>query len=224
MDMTATKVWELYEQGRAYNQRLRLYNIVETNTRFFSGDQWTNLPNTREIREHYKPVFNILKRVASLFIASMTSSGVAVHLEPLSFNADPDNAASFAEAEVENLLEKFKFEYRLRDALFDGAQTGDYAAHFYWDPDALPYGAGSSGSHRGEIRMELVDGISVMFGNPNIHSVEKQPYVILVGRDTIANLKAEKKAFRRRQSVYGGKAEDMTADITADMETRVRSG
>ena len=52
----------------------------------------------------------------------------------------------------DNLLEKFKFDYRLRDALFDGAVTGDYCAHFWYDPDALPYG-GAFGSHRGEIQM-----------------------------------------------------------------------
>ena len=39
-----------------------------------------------------------------------------------------ENAAAFATAEVENLLEKFKMEYRVREALYDGAQTGDYCA------------------------------------------------------------------------------------------------
>ena len=50
-------------------------------------------------------------------------------------------------------------EYRIREALFDGAQTGDYCAHFYWDAAAVPYG-GALGDAAGEIAMELVDGVA----------------------------------------------------------------
>ncbi len=81
-------------------------------------------------------------------------------------------------------------DFRIRDALFDGAQTGDYCAHFWWDPEAVPYG-GAFGDVRGEIRMELVDGINVMFGNPNTPDVERQPYILIVGRATVEELKKE---------------------------------
>jgi len=129
-------------------------------------------------------------------VASLTSSGININFEPLSYYdggdvADPDSdAAQFANAEVRNLLEKFKMDYRVRDALFDGAQTGDYCAHFYFDPDALPYG-GAFGTYQGEIMMEMVDGLNVMFGNPNTPLVEKQPYILIVGRDTCDNLSWE---------------------------------
>ena len=203
-----TVAWELYEQGRNYNMSLQpnQYNTVKTNTEFFIGNQWLHLPNTPAMRSLPKPTFNILKRVASLFIASLTSSGVTVHFEPLAYydggnRVDPDHsAAQFAEAEVANLFEKCKFEYRIREALFDGAQTGDYCAHLYFDPDELPYG-GMLGPHRGEIKMELVDGINVMFGNPNDNRVQTQPYILIVGRDTVEHLKWEAERYRKN----GGK-------------------
>ena len=203
-----TVAWELYEQGRNYNMSLQpnQYNTVKTNTEFFIGNQWLHLPNTPAMRSLPKPTFNILKRVASLFIASLTSSGVTVHFEPLAYydggnQVDPDHsAAQFAEAEVANLFEKCKFEYRIREALFDGAQTGDYCAHLYFDPDELPYG-GMLGPHRGEIKMELVDGINVMFGNPNDNRVQTQPYILIVGRDTVEHLKWEAERYRKN----GGK-------------------
>jgi len=192
-----TRAWELYEQGRMYNERLvpSQYSLVRTNTEFFIGNQWLNLPDTAAMRGLPKPTFNILKRVASLFVASLTSSAVTVRFEPLAYykggKADADQeTAAFANAEVQNLLDKFKFDYRLREALFDGAQTGDYCAHFWFDPTATPYG-GALGRHRGEIRMELVDGIQVLFGDPACREVQKQPYILIVGRDTVANLKRE---------------------------------
>lgn len=217
-----TKAWERYERGRDYNNRLtpNQYDLVNTNIEFFAGNQWRNLPGTRAMSKLPKPVFNIIKRVASLFVASLTSSAASVSFDELSYYSasaihgvaggggdsmpggmgggegttgeDEENAAAIATAEVQNLLEKFKMEYRLREALFDGAQTGDYCAHFWWDSEAIPYG-GAFGPYRGEIRMELVDGINVMFGNPGTGDVERQPYILIVGRDTVANLEAERR-------------------------------
>lgn len=202
-----TAAWEYYERGRAYNRSLDpdQYRLVHTNTEFFSGNQWLHIQDSPAMSRLSRPTFNIIKRVASLFIASLTSSGVTINFEPLSFYdgenlRDPSsNASVCATAEVRNLLEKFKMDYRVREALFDGARTGDYCAHFYWNPDARPYG-GAFGEHRGEIEMELVDGINVMFGNPGCPYVEKQPYILIVGRDTVENLKWEARRCRKGAS------------------------
>ncbi len=203
LENNQTLAWKLYEQGRDYNNRLtpNQYQLVETNTEFFAGNQWLHLPDTPAMRGLPKPTFNILKRVASLFVASLTSSGVALHVEPLDCLADSDSvreAAEIADAEIANLLEKLKIEYRIRDALFDGAQTGDYCAHFYFDPEAAPY-SGAFGNRRGEIKMELIDGINIMFGNPNCNQVENQPYILILGRDTVERLRDEAAYWRRRE-------------------------
>ena len=211
-----TLAWQRYEAGRSYNNRLspNQYSMVNANIEFFAGNQWHNVGMTPAMQRLPKPVFNIIKRVTSLFVASLTSSATSVSFDDLSYySGDPvedaekaalpgrrhggegsdANGASIATAEVQNLLEKFKMEYRLREALFEGAQTGDYCAHFFWNPDAVPYG-GAYGPYRGEIEMELVQGLNVMFGNPNISNVEKQPYILIVGRDTVKNLEQERKA------------------------------
>ena len=203
-----TVAWERYEQGRTYNTRLvpSQYDLVNTNVEFFAGNQWLNLSQTGAMQKLPKPTFNIIKRVASLFVASLTSSAASISFDGFGGSGetqrgwDGESAATIATAEVQNLLEKFKMDYRIREALFDGAQTGDYCAHFYWDPEAIPYG-GAFGKHRGEIRMELVDGINVMFGNPNVANVEKQPYILIVGRDTVENLEAERRAHSNEKNL-----------------------
>ena len=200
MNDYAKDAWKYYEYGRLYNNNLipNQYTMVNTNQEFFIGNQWIHMPDNPAMRRLAKPTFNIIKRVTSLFVASLTSSNTTISFEPLSYQNDGE-AAAFATAEVRNLLEKFKMDYRIRDALFDGAITGDYAAHFYWNPEARPYG-GAFGEYKGEIEMELLDGINVMFGNPNCRDVEKQPYILIVGRDTVENLKRE--AIYWRQNAY----------------------
>lgn len=227
-----TRAWELYELGRDYNERLtpNQYNLVETNTEFFIGNQWLRLPQTKAMAGLPKPVFNILKRVASLFIASLASSGTTMHFEPLAYYdgsnmADPGHdAASFANAAVDTLMEKFNFDYRIRDALFDGVVSGDYCAHFYFDPDKEPYGgAFTDRGVKGDIEMELLDGINVMFGNPNDRRVQTQPYIIVVGRDTVENLRWEAERFRANRDLYAsGKAgpgkQEMKYQLQPDAE------
>ena len=221
-----TLAWQRYEAGRRYNNSLvpNQYNVVNTNVEFFAGNQWLHLPQTAAMSRLPKPVFNIIKRVASLFVASLTSSGVTIQFDPLTYYDgenidDPEsNAAAIATAEVQNILEKVKMDYRVREALFDGAQTGDYCAHFYFDSDAMPYG-GAFGNYRGEIQMEMVDGINVMFGNPNLNNVERQPYIILVGRDTVHNLREEYKQHNGKK-----KAEYAEHLIQADSDYNEQAG
>ena len=224
-----TLAWEYYEKGRAYNNRLvpNQYRLVNTNIEFFAGNQWLHMPETPAMSRLPKPTFNVITRVTSLFVASLTSSATSISYEPLAYYdgnnvADPDSdAASFATSEVQNLLEKFKMDYRIRDAMFDGAQTGDYCAHFYWDPNALPYG-GAYGPYRGEIKMELVDGLNVMFGNPNNRNVEEQPYILLIGRDTVENLRAEAKRNQKFRPKDEGDFSDF--QIEPDYDTQWQAG
>lgn len=221
-----TKVWERYERGRSYNNRLtpNQYNLVNTNIEFFAGNQWLHLAQTPAMQKLPKPTFNIIRRVASLFVASLTSSAASISFDELSYysgdqldnadagtaatdgqdgrkEADDVNGAAVATAEVQNLLEKFKMDYRIREALFDGAQTGDYCAHFYWDAEAIPYG-GAFGPYKGAIQMELVDGINVMFGNPNTPDVESQPYILVIGRDTTEHLREEMKRHQKKSELF----------------------
>ena len=212
---TRRKLWDYYEYGRQYNNQLtpNQYNLVNTNIEFFAGNQWLHINETPAMQRLAKPTFNIIKRVTSLFVASLTSSNTTISFEPLSYYdgdnmKDPENnAAVIATAEVRNLFEKFKMEYRIREALFDGAQTGDYCMHFYWNPEAMPYG-GAFGPYKGEIEAELIDGINVMFGNPNTPKVEDQPYILILGRDTVENLKEEARLFAESDQKRGGTPEE----------------
>ena len=89
-----TRAWTLYETGRDYNcrQNPNQYNLVRTNTEFFIGNQWLNLPDTPAMRALPKPTFNILKRVASLFIASLTGNAFRMRVEPLFDASDADTS------------------------------------------------------------------------------------------------------------------------------------
>jgi len=202
--MDRTKDWELYEAGKRYNNSLtpNYYDTVNANLAFFNGDQWRNI--TAENMP--KPVFNIIKRVIQFFVASLTSADTKIQFEPLLYTDDNPtpqmvqeaDAAEIANAMVDNLFEKFEMSFKIRDALFDAAITGDACAHFIFNKNKRPYGAAYT-DVTGEIEMELVDGTNVYFGNANNPDVEKQPYIIISGRDMVENLKEEAKQYKSKE-------------------------
>jgi hypothetical protein len=203
-----TKDWQLYEAGKKYNNSLipNYYDTVDANLAFYQGDQWRNL----ETENMPKPVFNIIKRVITFFVASLTSTKTKIHFEPLThseMDEDPTNPSEIANAQVNNLFEKFKMDIKIKDALFDAAVTGDACAHFYFDMEKKPYGNAYK-DIKGEICMELVDGTNVFFGNANNARVDVQPYIIITGRDTIENLKEEAKRYKQQQQEIDGITED----------------
>jgi hypothetical protein len=207
-----TKDWELYEAGKQYNNRLEpnYYDTVNANLDFYAGNQWRNLPES----DMPKPVFNIIKRVTNFFVASLTTSKAKLHFEPLMLADNTPmqeiEAADVANAQTAMLFDKFKLEFKVRDALLDGAVTGDYCAHFYFDPTKRPYNYAPS--VQGEICMELVDGTNVFFGNANNHNVEAQPYIIISGRDTVENLREEARRYMRVDDETGGDLENIQPD------------
>jgi hypothetical protein len=199
-----TKDWQLYEAGKNYNNRLEpnYYDTVTANQEFFSGNQWRNL----QVEKLPQPVFNIIKRVITFFVASLTSSKTKLHFEPLTHSEVAEgelDPSDIANAQIQNLMEKFKMDFKIKDALFDAAITGDACAHLYFDMSKKPYGK-AFGDIQGEICLELVDGSNVFFGNANNSKVEGQPYIIISGRDMVANLREEAKQYKQQQKEIDG--------------------
>jgi len=217
--------WQKLLDGRRYNNRLDppYVDSVNLNIEMFNGNQWKNL----ESNGMPTPVFNIIKRAITFFVASITSSKTTINLEPLEYAEDESlqtpemqtqqKASDIATAEIANLFEKFKMDNRIRDALFKAAQMGDVYSHIYFDMSKKPY-RGMFGNVKGEIQFELVNGTNVFLGNPNnpIISTDTQPYVIVSGRDLVKRLKREAKQFKKYQS-----EEDQ---IDSDLNTQYEAG
>ncbi len=195
-----TKDWELYEAGKRYNQQIlgadrNFYDVIDTNIAFASGDQWRNVTG----EGLPKPVFNIIKRVKQFKIASLKSDNIAINIQPMEYRASSEDEvmqtnihyADLTNAEIKNVLENVNFDAKSRELLSDGFDTGDFCIHWYFDVDKIPYK--KYPDIKGMINAEIIDATNVMFGNPNIREVEKQPYIILIGRDFVKNLQSEYK-------------------------------
>lgn len=180
-----------------YGADRNYYDVIDTNIAFASGDQWRNV----QADGLPKPVFNIIKRVKQFKIASLKGDAISISIQPMEYRPQTNDLTmqqkvkntDLANAEVKNILENVNFDAKSRTLLSDGFDTGDWCLHWYFDMDEQPFKAYRP-EVRGIIKCEIIDSTNVLFGNPNTRDVEKQPYIILVGRDLVKNLQEEAKS------------------------------
>jgi hypothetical protein len=226
----AKEYWKKYESGVSYNSSFKdgkdWYQAVKVWNRFYNGDQWVGVDGADKLP---KPVFNYIKRIGDFQIASLTSSDIAVNIEPLEFvphtqaNIDELFDSDFVNAEIKNLLEKLNFRVLKKDALRKACITGDMCAHIIFNPTRKPY-RGFAPEVKGEIEVELVDATNVIFGNANEHGVDKQPWIVLTGRDTVANLKREAEMMKAKGQVEDIRKDDDTEFLLTDYAKTEISG
>jgi hypothetical protein len=179
-----------------YGADRNYYDVIDTNIAFATGDQWRNV----QADGLPKPVFNIIKRVKQFKIASLKGDAISISIQPMEYRPQTNDLSmqqkvkntDLANAELKNILENINFDAKSRTLLSDGFDTGDWCLHFYFDMDEQPYKAYRP-EVKGVIKAEIIDSTNVLFGNPNTREVEKQPYIILIGRDLVENLKKEAK-------------------------------
>lgn len=215
-----TECWQQYIDGQNYNSRLGLYETNDKNERFYAGSQWFGV----QANGLPTPVFNIFKRIINYFIATIMSQDISMQFIPENVGDDPETEEEIEIAEAsktiteysDTLFEKNKMLAKLRQCLLDAALTGDAAVYNYWDASI-----DTMQDIMGDISIELIDSINVMFGNPNERRVNDngkpiQPYILLVFRQLVSDLRDEAKA--------NGIPQDKINLITTDNDTEYQSG
>lgn len=209
---TFTEEWQLYEKGKEYHHSIGLYDHVNTNERFYRGDQWEGIQSGGLPT----PVFNIFRRIIDFFTSTVLSGAVKMRFTSESPVTSASGRTESETTEKLNRIADFRWDKQKMDALLanalrDAAVTGDAVCYTYWDPSVR-----TGQPYTGDFVSVLVDNTNVFFGNPNSKNIEKQPYVLLSQRETVEDL--------RLQAKQNGMGEDTIRKITPDSDTAEESG
>ncbi|MEA4911934.1 MAG: hypothetical protein VB092_04875 [Oscillospiraceae bacterium] len=181
-------IWKEYEACVGYNESIGLYDTVRRNEDFYIGRQWEGL-NAPDLD---KPVLNFLKRVCSYTIAMLVSDDIGIELRAPAGDERAQRQAQFLQTEIARVLERTKAKTLSRDMLRSCAVDGDGCFYWYFDP------ATGGGAVRGEIALELVDNTRVLFGNPFLNDVQKQPFLLIAKREQASAVRARAHRFGQR--------------------------
>ena len=207
-----TEEWQLYEQGKEYHYSIGLYDKVNTNERFYRGDQWEGIQSGGLPT----PVFNIFRRIIDFFTSSVLAGAVKLRFSADTPGETRDGKAESRTTEKLNRIADFRWDKQKMDALLasalrDAAITGDAVCYTYWDPSVR-----TGQPYTGDFVSVLVDNTNVFFGNPNSKNLEKQPYILLSMRETVEDLRAQAK--------QNGMDEEELRKIVPDGDTAYESG
>ena len=207
-----TEEWQLYEKGKEYHYSIGLYDKVNTNERFYRGDQWDGI----QAGGLPTPVFNIFRRIIDFFTSSVLAGAVKLRFSSEMPAADQNGKTASDTTEKLNRIADFRWDKQkmdtlLANALRDAAITGDAVCYTYWDPSVR-----TGQPYTGDFVSVLVDNTNVFFGNPNSKNVEKQPYILLSMRETVEDLRA--------QAGFNGRDEEEIRKILPDDDTACESG
>ena len=108
-----------------------------------------------------KPVFNMIKRVVTFFIAMIVSDDIGVNLE--SFFEDEENelTTKIISKEIEKIIEKTKLKAKIRTSIKNCAVDGDTAMYVSFNPDIE-----TGQDAQGDLELEIIDNTNIYFGNP----------------------------------------------------------
>lgn len=179
--------WREYEDGKEYNIRLGLYDTVAKNERFYRGEQWRGVCSN----DLPTPVFNLFKRVIDYYISNVMSDATVLHYSSIRQGdaKSSDEAANMLSGIAKTRWERLKMDSLLSNALLDAALCGDAVAYTYWDPTIK-----TGQPFRGDFVTRLIENTNVFFGNPNVHDVQAQPFILISGRELIEDVKKQARA------------------------------
>lgn len=172
---TAGTTQREYQRGKTQKERMNLYEEVKLCETFYEGNQWDGL-KTNSI----KPVtMNFLRRVVAYFQSMIVSDDIGYSVNPFLPQEDSETVSSVLKASLDRIVERCKLKTLSRESLRDASVDGDSVLYFYFDPKVrTPYREGV----QGEIQAELLMNTNIIFGNAASGCMDAQPYIILVRR------------------------------------------
>ena len=184
------KVYKRFSEGQSFNNQIDLYETVENNENFFIGKQWEGV----NANGNPTPTFNFLKRVTLFQVATVSSDNISMQSTPLNSTSrysldELEKLCDVINKQFAALFERNKIVTKIREFMRNAAVDGDGCTYTYFDPDIE-----TGQMVKGDIVTEIVQNTRVIFGNPFNKDVQEQPYIIILLRKPLQEVKDKAKA------------------------------
>lgn len=183
----AQKIWNDWQNGLAYQKKLRLKETCEQCVDFYEGRQWPQA--TERTKNMPRPVINLIEMIIVSKKANILSSKISTIYKPLIYDQELSDLASEGATAFTNFADHIAKEIRQEDldekAIEDGLVKGPYFYHYFWDKEKKTGMAKFNGGMNGQI----IDCLSIVFANPKQKDEQKQKWIIIQSRENVETLK-----------------------------------
>ena len=183
----ASKIWNEWEQGLAYQKKINLKETCEQCVDFFEGRQWPQA--TERTKNLPRPVINIIKFIINGKKANILSSKISMVYKPLIHTEEETQLATQGASEFTDFANHIKKELKQEDldslAILDGLKKGTYVYHYFWDKESKS----GLAKYNGGLNGQIIDCLSIVFANPKQKDEQKQKWIIIQSRENVKTLK-----------------------------------
>lgn len=176
-------VWNMYSNAQSFNQQMSLDRRLKVCRNFYDGKQWDGIPDNGMPQ----PVINFVARTLNFTVSNMASDKVTGTVSPLGHAQNKDNidqVVSVINNAFEQISEFNDIPHLIREFYLNSAVDGNGCLYTYWDSDI-----NTGQSSKGMPRIEVVDCNRIMFGNPSSKIVETQPWIMMIKRLPLREVK-----------------------------------
>ena len=177
-----------YRRCTDYNLQTDYYTKTALHQDFYMGEQWKGV-NAPDLD---KPVLNFIRRVCSFLAAMVASQDIQVFVNPYVHTEENTRNADIMNIALQQVVETGKLAVMARKAVLDGLVTGDGWLYWY--------------NEEGAIKCDLLKGTNVLFANPYVPDVQKQPFILIEHREYLDTvMEMARKNGRQVQNIQADK-------------------
>lgn len=206
--LTAKEIFAKYDKGYEFNSQINLYDTVQVNENFFIGNQWEGV----EANGLPTPTFNMMKQVVNFQVSTITSDNMMLKATAMpgigrKLPKEVERVCNIVTDQYLSIMERNRIVTKMREFMRNAAVDGDGCMHFWFDPTVE-----NGQLVKGEIKAEVLENTRVHFGNPNSREVQTQPYIIIVRRETVEDVRWRAEKLRESGDCELENEEDIKAD------------
>lgn len=184
-DMQCTELWKRFQDGMSYQRSMEFSNLFPMCVDFKEGRQWP--APTKRTKHLPRPVFNICE----FYIRTKTANILNQNIKMLYSPVQKEDARAVEGAKkysdyAQTLWKEMQHDLLNEEFIDDAATVGTGILHYYWDNDVM---GGVLIPSKGALRGEILDPLTVFFGNPQEKRVQKQPWIMIAQRCSVSSVR-----------------------------------
>lgn len=175
--ITAVELWDLYQKGIDYMNKITLVSDTDECHRFYSGDQWYGLKSDGE----KMPMFNFIKGIVKYKVAVVAQNSMSAVYSNM---GDKDEivlqACEALNKHFNKMWELAKMDSLGWRIIKDAAIQGD---SYLFSPTA------------DVTETQIIDNVNVILGDEKNSEIQEQPYIIIIERKFVNKVKEEARRY-----------------------------
>lgn len=166
-----TVIWRKYQKSKDYMDKKKLVKNTTRNWNFYIGKQWVGCETGGE----ELPVLNMIKPTIKYKTAVISQNKMTAKFSDMRSGAGNERVCEMLSKMFEESWEKSKMDSKVWEVIEGAAVQGD--AYAFW----------STGDTKQPPM--ILPNTSVFLGDENITDIQKQPYIMIVERLNVAQVK-----------------------------------